>query len=189
MKASRSVRHFFLRYIADGFEKNNIDATVGGGYRPDELYKEEAGIPDKAIANGVYLRSLSKKEYIASLLLNQARHFHEREADLHKAVYLLQLALAYDPTFASAYWNLGQYYSLLARQLEQEMEGHWVDLDSQTERQRTTTAYLPELEELMQSSRWHKIKAREPGIVLKLPDTFYTRQAESIKKYRRTGKY
>ncbi len=123
MKASRSVRHYFLRYVADGFERNNIDATVEGGYRPDGLYKEEAGITDKAIENGVYLRTLSKKEYIASLLLNQARHFHEREADLHKAVHLLRLALATDPTFASAHWNLGHYYYLLARQLEQEMEG------------------------------------------------------------------
>lgn len=189
MKASRSVKHFFLRYVADGFKKNNIDATVGGGYRPDELYKEEAGIPDIAIANGVYLRSLSKKEYIASLLLNQARHFHEREADLHKAAYLLQLALVYDPTFASAHWNLGHYYYLLARQLEQDMEGHLLGLDSHTERQSITTAYLLKLEESLQSSRWHRNKARKLGIVLKLPDTFYQRQTESINKFRNTGKY
>ncbi len=269
MKASRSVRHFFLRYVADGFERNNIDATVGGGYRPDELYKEEAGIPEKAIENGVYLLSLSKKEYIASLLLNQARHFHESEADLHKAVHLLRLALATDPTFASAHWNLGHYYYLLARQLEQEMEGklmaakvnfeisrramedapgldmsspgsspgspgpeelHTIDPDSgmtspmtefqtifpqpfpkpgstgqpidvpdpglapsgsdyQTELQRIRASYLPKLEEMLQSSRWHRNKARELGIVLKLPDTYYLRQAESIEKFRRTGKY
>ena len=262
MKASRSVRHYFLRYVADGFEKNNIDATVVGGYRPDGLYKEEAGISDKAIENGVYLRTLSKKEYIASLLLNQARHFHEREADLDRAVRLLKLALATDPTFASAHWNLGHYYYLMARQLEQEMEEkltvakvdfeiyrrteedasdldmrspgpgelHTIDPDSgmtfpmtgfqtifpqpfpkpgstgqpidvpdsglvpsrsysQTELQRTRAAYLSKLEETLQTSRWHRNKARELGIVLKLPDSYYLRQAESIEKFRRTGKY
>ena len=203
------------------------------------------------------------------MLLNQARHFHEREADLDRAVRLLKLALATDPTFASAHWNLGHYYYLMARQLEQEMEekltvvkvdfeiyrrteedasdldmrsqnnslrspgpgelhsidpfsgvtstmvgvpsvspqplptpgstGQPIDVpdsglapsgsDSQTELQRTRAAYLSKLEEMLQTSRWHRNKARELGIVLKLPDSYYLRQAESIEKFRRTGKY
>ena len=158
MKASRGVRHFFLRYVADGFEKSNTDAMVGGGYRPDELYKEEAGIPGKAIENGVYLRTLSKKEYIASLLLNQARHFHEREADLHKAVRLLKLALATDPTFSSAHWNLGHYYYLLAQHLERGMEVELMAAkDSYGNKRRAMEdAYVPDLSTQNRSTGSHR---------------------------------
>lgn len=106
MAAVRSPKHFFARYVAKGFPKNNIEATAGGGYLSNARYIAEVGIPAKAIRNGVYLRTLSKKEYLASLLLNNARHWQEREGNLGKAIQSLQLAVSMDSTFSSAHWNL-----------------------------------------------------------------------------------
>lgn len=87
----------------------------------DRRYITDVEIPEKAVKNGVYLRTLSKKEYIASLLLNNARHFHERESNLQKAIHYLHLAVSIDSTFSSGFWNLGIFYGLFAKELEKQM--------------------------------------------------------------------
>lgn len=120
IRAVRSPKHFFARYIQEGFDENNIEATSGGGYISNRQYMKDVGIPEKAIDNGVYLRTLSKKEYLATLLINNARHYQEREGDLDKAVEYLKLALSVDTTLSSAHWNLGGYYWLQAEQLYKE---------------------------------------------------------------------
>jgi regulator of sirC expression with transglutaminase-like and TPR domain len=119
IKAVRAPRHFFCRY--EGIEDNNIDPTVGGGYSSNEKYVKDFGITQKPIDQGVYLRTLTKKEYLASLLLNNARHFHEREKNLIKAIQYSYLALKYDSTLSSAHYNLGSYFYQYAKKLENEM--------------------------------------------------------------------
>lgn len=61
-------KHFFCRYVAEDFKNNNIETTSGGGYIYDLDYVMDTGIPKKAIDNGVYLRTLSNKEYIGRLM-------------------------------------------------------------------------------------------------------------------------
>lgn len=119
--AVRSVQHSFCRYIDDGLKENNIEATGGGGYNPDEIYISDGQIPEKAIKNGVYLRTLSKKEYIANLLGSNALKFYLQERNLAKAIHYSQLGLAIDTTHSGMHWNLGNYYFVLAKKLEKEM--------------------------------------------------------------------
>lgn len=114
-------KHYLCRYIEEEFNENNIEATCGGGYVSDEQYAIDFGIPKRAIEKGTYLRTLNKKEYIASLLINNSRHAHEREGDVEKAMYYLELALSIDPTLATAHWNLGSFYYYQAQQLEAKM--------------------------------------------------------------------
>ncbi len=109
IKAVRSPKHFFVRYIPKDIIidfQQNIEATNGGGYIPDLQYKEDVFIPDKAIDNGVYLRTLTKKEYIASLLLINGNEYIQRN-EIEKAKHYFKLAIKYDPTFSSAYMNYG----------------------------------------------------------------------------------
>ncbi len=80
--AVRSPKHFFARYMDESLNDKNIEATCGGAFISDQRYITDVEIPEKTIKNGVYLRTLSKKEYLASLLLSNARHFHERESNL-----------------------------------------------------------------------------------------------------------
>lgn len=108
IKPVRSARHFFCRYIEEGFTENNIEATCGGGYLSDQDYIDQVNIPEKAVKNGVYLRTLTKKEYIASILQNNVRYFEEKKRDLDKALYYCKLSASLDSTFSGAYWNLGQ---------------------------------------------------------------------------------
>ena len=119
----RSPKHFFLRYIPEKTDKKfkqNIETTNGGGFISDKQYKEDVLIPEKAVKNGVYLRTLSKKEYIASLLLINANEYIKQK-DIEKAKYYFKLAIKYDSTFSSAYWNYGLTAFGEARELEEKM--------------------------------------------------------------------
>ena len=121
IQAVRSPKHFFARYMDESLSDKNIEATCGGRFISDQRYITDVEIPEKATKNGVYLRTLSKKEYIVSLLLSNARHFHEREANLEKAMYYFHLAASIDSTFSAAFWNLGISYRLFAKELEKQM--------------------------------------------------------------------
>jgi len=119
----RSAKHFFVRYILEKPNKKfkqNIETTNGGGFISDNQYKEDILIPDKATKNGVYLRTLSKKEYIASLLLINANEYIKQK-NIETARHYFQLAIEYDSTFSSAYWNYGITAFGEARQLEEKL--------------------------------------------------------------------
>jgi len=267
IQAALSPQHFFCRYVDDKLEKNNIEATLGGGYLSNERYISDAAIPQKALKNGVYLRTLSKKEYLGVLLLNNARHFYERADSLAKAIYYTQLAISLDSTLSGGHWNLGNFYFLVAKKLEKEMfaqaqfahQAYEIELmamrnaappspsmtpqnplqgirgvpelpqpnlwppnmkppslfphvstppmqpansvvqsnpylaqsqaDLQYELMALQTKYVPPIQDAMARSQWHYAKAEELGIVLKLPDEFYIKQAKSIEKFKRTGEY
>lgn len=118
IKPVRSPKHVYCRYIQKGFKENNIEATCGGGYLSDNDYIKQVGIPKKAIKKGVYLRTLSKNEYIATLLQNNVRFFREQRNNLDKAIYYCRLSLSLDSTLSSAYWNLGELYREKAIQLD-----------------------------------------------------------------------
>ncbi len=116
-------KHFFLRYIPEkqipGFQKN-IEATNGGSYVSDEQYQEDFQIPEKAIKNGVYLRTLTKKEYLASLLLINAVQHIEND-NIEKGKKYLELCMKYDSTLSLAYWDYAQLHLDEARKLEDEL--------------------------------------------------------------------
>ncbi|MGD8777416.1 MAG: transglutaminase family protein [Ignavibacteria bacterium] len=119
----RSAKHFFVRYepeeIIINFQ-NNIEATNGGGFISNQQYQEDVLIPEKAIKNGVYLRILTKKEYIASLLLVNANKYLQNK-NIEKAKHYYKLAMKYDSTFSPAYMNYGMTLFGEARQLEEKM--------------------------------------------------------------------
>jgi len=115
--------HFFVRYIPE--KKNskfheNIEATNGGSYVSNKEYKGNFNVSDDAIKNGVYERTLTKKEYIASLLLVNANEWIVRK-NLEKAKYFLELSMKYDTTFSSAYMNYAMLHFQEARELEEKL--------------------------------------------------------------------
>jgi len=115
-------KHFFLRYVPEkpipGFQ-GNIETTNGGGYFSDEQYQADLQIPKKAIENGTYLRNLSKKEYLASLLLISAVQHLEND-NVEKGKEYLKLCMKYDSTLSLAYWNYAKIHLAEARKAEDE---------------------------------------------------------------------
>lgn len=120
---SRLPYHFFVRYIPEVMTPNfqeNIEATNGGSFVPDTEYAQNFLLPEKSIKNGVYLRTLTKKEYIASLLLINANEWLKNK-NVEKAKYYLQLSIKYDSTFSSAYMNYAMIYLYDAMYFEDKM--------------------------------------------------------------------
>lgn len=119
----RAAKHFFLRYIPDipTFDfQENIEATNGGSFIPDEQYVIDAEIPQKAIENGVYLRTLNKKEYIATLLSINTTEY-ANTGNIARAKKYLELSMQYDSTFSGAYWNYSLIHLREAKELEAKM--------------------------------------------------------------------
>jgi len=119
----RSARHFFVRYVSKEISMNfqeNIETTSGGGYFPDDEYIKSVNMPKNAIENGVYLRTLTKKEYLASLLITNANEYLS-QGNVEKAKRYYELAIKYDPTLSIAHWNYGLIHLAEARQLEERM--------------------------------------------------------------------
>ncbi len=121
--ASRLPYHFFVRYIPETKITNfqtNIEATNGGGYAPDAEYMKTFFVSEQSVKNGVYLRTLTKKEYLASLFLVNSNEWIARK-NLAKAKHYLELSMKYDSTFSSAMMNYATLHLQEAIELEQKM--------------------------------------------------------------------
>jgi regulator of sirC expression with transglutaminase-like and TPR domain len=120
---SRLPYHFFVRYIPEDAISNfeeNIEATNGGSYVSDTEYAQNFLLPERSIINGVYLRTLTKKQYIASLLLINANEWLKNK-NVDKAKYYLQLSIKYDSIFSSAYMNYAMIHLYDAMYFEDKM--------------------------------------------------------------------
>lgn len=71
-------QHTFLRYQVPGRTPHNIEVTSGGGTLTDEAHVRKFSIPSRAIENGAYLRTLSMREYMATMLLPIGHAMHDR---------------------------------------------------------------------------------------------------------------
>lgn len=95
----RAPDHSFCRYI---FKKNgenisiNIEATKNGGSSPDVMYIHDMKIPKKAYKNGVYLKTLTKREYISSLLRSNAVYYANIQNDVIKATKYFEEIIKWD---------------------------------------------------------------------------------------------
>jgi len=122
--AVRAPNHFFVRYlpkeIPSGWQAN-IEATSGGGYSSDEEYTVDMKIPKTGITRGMYLRTLTKKEYLASLLLINVAEYIARK-DFDKAERYADLALRYDSTLATGVWARGLVHYHRAISLEEKSD-------------------------------------------------------------------
>jgi regulator of sirC expression with transglutaminase-like and TPR domain len=180
----RAVKHVFCRYLAPGFDENNIEPTCGGGYLTNEQYIEQGGIPENAVKNGVYLRPLTKKEYIATLLSNHALELLTGGKS-EKAREYLELSISLDSTLSTAYWNLGEWHYQKARMLDSA----WADAGGREEC--SAVASAPAIQIQHHLDRWRSLKARakDLGIVLRFPEAFYAGQGKAIEQFKKTGEY
>lgn len=63
IKPVSAPRHLFLRYVDPKLKRQNIEATGNGGFSPDAEYIADLKISKIALKNGLFLKSLSKKEF------------------------------------------------------------------------------------------------------------------------------
>ena len=106
--------HFFVRYVDSNLKRQNIETTNGGGFSSDRRYIRDFKIPKIAIEKGGYLRSMTHREFIGDLLMQNAV-FWSRKGDLTRTLAYAQVILKLNPLSPISYDFLGWVYSKLTK--------------------------------------------------------------------------
>jgi regulator of sirC expression with transglutaminase-like and TPR domain len=106
--------HFFVRYADPAFHEQNIEATSGGAYVPDERYAKDFRVSEIGRRKGTYLRTMTHRELLGDLVANNAvRYGHQDQ--MPKAIAYLKAATELNPRDAGAWANSGSAYRAMAK--------------------------------------------------------------------------
>lgn len=114
--ASTAPEHVFVKYT-DTLTRitYNLEATNGANPTRDVWYRQQMPMTDKAIANGLYLRKLTKRETVLVMTETLAQYYSENQ-EAEKAIVISDILLEYYPKFYSAMLRKGHsYYQLLTK--------------------------------------------------------------------------
>jgi regulator of sirC expression with transglutaminase-like and TPR domain len=94
--AVSAPEHNFLRFIDPALKEQNIELSGGAGYEADSGYAHRLNISQRAIDHGAYLRTLSRRDYLGTLLQQNAIVF-ARRGDVDRAILYFKKAYEIDP--------------------------------------------------------------------------------------------
>lgn len=114
---SRAPLHFFIKYTDDvSGQALNLETTSGGYPARDSWIREQMPMTDQAIANGLYLRALTRRETLAAMAAVVVEANLERQR-FQEGIEVADTILEHDPTFA---YMLAKRGSAFADQIETE---------------------------------------------------------------------
>jgi len=99
--AALAPLHILVKYRDPSGNQINLEATSGAKPSRDVWYRQNNPMTDEAIANGVYLRALSKKETVATMAITLAEHYMDKQ-DYEKVIDVTDLVLEYAPKSVDA---------------------------------------------------------------------------------------
>lgn len=112
---SEAPLHLFIKYTDDDGRTWNLETTSGAGFTRDLWYRQKLPMTDKAVANGIYLRALSRDETIATMATLLVEH-HLETGDYENAITIADVILKHYPNAAYVLAKKGTaYYRLLQR--------------------------------------------------------------------------
>jgi regulator of sirC expression with transglutaminase-like and TPR domain len=88
--------HVFVRYIAPDGQALNVEATSGGHFARDKWYRRNMPMSDRALASGLYMRSLSRAESFA-VMATTVVEFLMDAARYQEAVDVCDIILRHSP--------------------------------------------------------------------------------------------
>lgn len=114
--ASTAPLHIFVKYTdAESGITYNLEATSGANPSRDEWYRLKMPMTEKAIANGLYLQRLTKRETVVVMAYVLAEHYSQNQ-EFEKAIAISDILLEYYPKYVAAMLMKGHaYYQLLAK--------------------------------------------------------------------------
>lgn len=137
--ASVAPEHIFVKYREDTGRYYNLETTSGGGFTRDVWMQQQMPMSPEALANGIYMQPLSKKETVAVMAgtLMEAYGLQGKE---ERRIALAQLALRYHPKdvssmlhISSAYYRLRQHHFVskypTPNDIPVQERQHFVELD------------------------------------------------------------
>ena len=102
--------HLFVRYVDPQLREQNIETTSGGKYFPDEIYVEDFFIGQKGRKSGSYLRTLSYREFLGTMVSANAVLHSWQGKNGQKSLKYLEMAVRLHPRHANHHINLASAY-------------------------------------------------------------------------------
>lgn len=103
--------HFFVHFIQDNGEPYNLEG-VEKGTVSNERYQKEHYVSDAEIANGIYLKSLTKKQEVQAFLMVVANDYKENK-QYDRAMDLIDMVLQQNPESVDAMLNKSSVYGAM----------------------------------------------------------------------------
>jgi len=109
--ASTAPFHIFMKYTNSATGKTyNLEATSGGLPERDAWLRQNFPMTDEAVKNGVYLKTLTKRETVAVMAEVVLEHFMQ-EKRYRDVIDTADIILKYYPNFVSAILFRGTAYA------------------------------------------------------------------------------
>lgn len=118
---STAPLHVFVRYRSESGQVLNLETTSGAHPARDEWYRRHMPMTDQAIAGGLYMRSLSKREGVALLATTLLEHLMEQRR-LDEALAVSRIILRHAPRDGYTMVKQGSVY---AKMVEAEFTGKY----------------------------------------------------------------
>jgi len=111
--ASTTPQHVFVKYRLDGDIYRNFEATSGGP-KLDSTYRRDMPMTDRALANGIYMQPLTKKETVAVMAEVLLQHYRQHDQQ-EQILAMSDLLLRYAPKDVVPMIYKGSAYGAIAR--------------------------------------------------------------------------
>lgn len=115
--AALSPEHVFVKFKDDQGRYHNLETTSNGAPRRDSSYQRDTPMTPEAIANGIYMRPLGKRETVL-VMVNLLMEYYSTNAQSRADIILAlaDLTLEHNPKSANAMLHKGYAYYLLIKQ-------------------------------------------------------------------------
>lgn len=107
--------HIFLRYVAPDGRTFNLEATSGGHPAREDWYAKNFPMSDRALENGLYMRTLTRRETVALMATTVLEHLRA-ERRYEELIACCRVVRRYDPRAAVVMVVEGSAYGALIAQ-------------------------------------------------------------------------
>lgn len=115
VNASMAPNHVFVKYRdADG-SLYNLETTSGAGFTRDVWMRQQFPMTDEALASGIYMRPLTKKETVGIMIGTLLESYAQRGLN-QESVVMAKLALQFNPRDVSVILHQHQAYLAMWKQ-------------------------------------------------------------------------
>ncbi len=115
LTAATAPEHVFVKYRDDLGNYYNIEATSGGGFARDVWLQQQMPMSQEALASGIYMQPLSKKETVAIMAGTLLEYYGQRGWE-ERRIALAGLVLKHYPKDVAAMLHISSAYYRLRQQ-------------------------------------------------------------------------
>ena len=112
--ASTAPNHVFVKYRDDDGKLYNLETTSGAGFTRDVWMGQQYPMTEEALASGIYMRPLTKKETVV-IMVGTLLESYDQRGRQEQRIAMAKLALQHNPKDVSAILHEHQAHLALWR--------------------------------------------------------------------------